>query len=393
MRIHKHKSRDWGAAVLQSKYFRTCLAIIAFLTILYLGSKVIFLFTPLVSIFNLLLVPMMLSGFMYYLLRPLVNFLETKKLGRALSILLIYLVFIGLFVLFWVLVWPTLREQIQNFIDNTPYLVEGLQNQFNKIQNDPSFSRFFKGDTDLTTRLTEYVNSAITWVTNSMSNLIGVISSIVVVIATLPIILYYMLKDGYKLSPILQGLIPRKYRKEGQDMLKDIDSALSGFIVTRVLLNVVLGIMLYIGFLFIGLPYSLLLAVISIPLNFIPYVGSLLAAIPVIIVGFIESPSMALWSLIIIVVAQQIQDNVLSPIIYGKSLDVHPLTTVVLVLIGGDFFGIIGVLIALPVYMILKILFLRIYEIIIAEREDDPSGPGPIAPAGIEVEIVKEEQL
>lgn len=176
-------------------------------------------------------------------------------------------------------------------------------------------------------------------------------------------------------------------------MLKDIDSALSGFIVTRVLLNVVLGIILYIGFLVIGLPYSLLLAVISIPLNFIPYVGSLLAAIPVIIVGFIESPSMALWSLVIIVVAQQIQDNVLSPIIYGKSLDVHPLTTVVLVLIGGDFFGIIGVLIALPVYMILKILFLRIYEIIIAEREDDPGGPGPIAPEGIEVEIVKEEQL
>lgn len=61
------------AAMLQSKYFRTCLAIIAFLTILYLGSKVIFLFTPVVAILNLLLVPMMLSGFMYYLLRPLVS--------------------------------------------------------------------------------------------------------------------------------------------------------------------------------------------------------------------------------------------------------------------------------------------------------------------------------
>ncbi|KWX85260.1 permease, partial [Paenibacillus riograndensis] len=88
--------------MLQSKYFRTCLAIIAFLTILYLGSKVVFLIAPLVAIFNLLLVPMMLSGFMYYLLRPLVNFLESKKLNRMLSILLIYVVFIGLFVLFWV---------------------------------------------------------------------------------------------------------------------------------------------------------------------------------------------------------------------------------------------------------------------------------------------------
>ncbi|AIQ19688.1 permease [Paenibacillus sp. FSL H7-0357] len=366
--------------MLQSKYFRTCLAIIAFLTILYLGSKVIFLFTPVVAILNLLLVPMMLSGFMYYLLRPLVSFLERHKLGRGLSILLIYLVAVGLFILFWVLVWPTLREQIQNFIDNTPYLVQGMQDQFNKLQNDPSLSRFFKGDTDVAARLSGYLNDGITWVTNSMTNLIGVISSIVVVIATLPIILYYMLKDGHKLSPILQSLIPKKYRKEGQEMLKDIDSALSGFIVTRVLLNVVLGIMLYIGFLIIGLPYSLLLAVISIPLNFIPYVGSLLAAIPVVIVGFIDSPSMAIWSLVIIVVAQQIQDNVLSPIIYGKSLDVHPLTTVLLVLIGGDFFGIIGVLIALPVYMIIKIIFLRIYEIIIAERVE-------------EVEVIKEEQL
>ncbi|MNC74546.1 hypothetical protein D3C75_1259200 [compost metagenome] len=88
---------------------------------------------------------------------------------------------------------------------------------------------------------------------------------------------------------------------------------------------------------------------------------------------------MAIWSVVIIVIAQQIQDNVLSPIIYGKSLDVHPLTTVVLVLVGGDFYGIIGVLIALPVYMILKIIFLRIYEIIIAERVE-------------EVTVVKDEQ-
>lgn len=74
----------------QQKYFRTSLAIIAFLLILYLGSKVMFLFAPLGAIFKLLLVPMMLSGFMYYLLRPLVRILEKRKLNRAFSILLIY---------------------------------------------------------------------------------------------------------------------------------------------------------------------------------------------------------------------------------------------------------------------------------------------------------------
>lgn len=355
----------------QQKYFRTSLAIIAFLLILYLGSKVMFLFAPLLAIIKLLLVPMLLSGFMYYLLRPLVSFLTKRKLNRMISILLIYLMFAGLFVLFWILVWPTLQEQIQNFIDNTPYLVEGLQEQLTQLQNNPTLSRFFQGDSDIAARLSVILNDIITWVTTSMSNLIGVISSIVVIIATLPIILYYMLKDDYKLSPILQGVIPKKYRKEGQEMLKDIDSALSSFIVTRVVLNVVLGILLYIGFLIIGLPYSLLLAVISIPLNFIPYVGSILASIPVIIVGFIESPVMAIWSLVIILIAQQIQDNVLSPIIYGKSLNIHPMTTVLLVLIGGDFYGIIGVLIALPVYMIAKIIFLRMYEVIVADKNED----------------------
>jgi len=317
---------------------------------------------------------MMLSGFMYYLLRPLVSFLERKKINRTLAILLLFVAMIGLFVLFGAVVWPTLQEQIQNFMKNAPFLVQGLQEQFTQLQRTPFLSRFFQGESDIAARLSEYLNNAIAWVTNSMTNLITVISSIVVVIATLPIILYYMLKDGHKLSPIVQSLIPRKYRKEGQETLKDIDSALSSFIVTRVLLNVILGILLYIGFLIIGLPYSLLLAVISVPLNFIPFVGSLLAAIPVVIVGFIESPSMALWALVIVFVAQQIQDNVLSPIIYGKRLDVHPLTTVLLVLIGGDFYGIIGVLIALPVYMIAKIIFLRVYEIIVAERvEEVPS--------------------
>lgn len=356
--------------MLKDKYFRSSLAIIAFLLILFLGSKVMFLFTPIAAMINLLLVPMMLSAFMYYLLRPLVSFLEKRKMKRPISIILIYLIILGLFVLFSMLVWPTLQEQIKTFIDNTPYLVEGLQEQFNELQRSPLFSRFFQGESDLSTRLSQYLNNAITWVSTSMSNLIGVVSSIVIAIATLPIILYYMLKDGHKLSPIVLGLIPRRFRKEGQETLKAIDTALSSFIVTRVMLNVVLGIILYIGFLIIGLPYSLLLAVISIPLNFIPYVGALLASIPVIIVGFIESPTMAIWALVIIVIAQQIQDNVLSPIIYGKSLDVHPLTTVLLVLVGGDFYGIIGVLIALPVYMIAKIIFLRIYEIIVAERDE-----------------------
>ena len=154
-------------------------------------------------------------------------------------------------------------------------------------------------------------------------------------------------------------------------MLSDIDSALSNFIIGKVILNLVLSILMYIGFLIIGLPYSLLLTLISFILNFIPYVGALLAAIPVVIVGFIESPSIAIWSVVVIVIAQQIQDNILTPVIYGKQLDIHPLTTIILLLVGGDFYGILGVLLAIPAYMVLKIIVIRVYELFLAEKVED----------------------
>lgn len=357
--------------MMQSKYFRTCLGIIALLLIIYLGTKISFLFSPIVSIFKMLLVPMAMAGFFYYLLRPIVDYLENRKIKRPLGVLMIYFVFAGLFTIFILVVWPTLKEQIENFITNAPNLVDDLQKQMNQLQQNPFWARFMPSESELYTRMMEYVNQAMSWISNSISNLITVVSSIVIVIATVPIILYYMLKESGKLPSKVLGIIPRRYRRDGQEVLSDIDSALSSFIIGKVILNLVLSILMYIGFLIIGLPYSLLLTLISFILNFIPYVGALLAAIPVVIVGFIESPSIAIWSVVVIVIAQQIQDNILTPVIYGKQLDIHPLTTIILLLVGGDFYGILGVLLAIPAYMVLKIIVTRVYELFLAEKVED----------------------
>ncbi|OZB91762.1 AI-2E family transporter [Paenibacillus sp. XY044] len=357
--------------MLQSKYFRTCLGIIAALLIIYLGAKVKFIFNPIVLLFRLLLVPVMLAGFMYYLLRPIVNYLEKHRWKRSLSILLIYLVFVGLIALFSVLVWPTLREQLITFADNAPYFVEDLQKQFDALQKNSFFGKALPSESEIYARVSEYLNGLIMAVTNSISNFISVVSNVVVIIATVPIVLYYMLKESSKLPPKILHMLPRKYRKDGKEVLREIDTALSNFIVGRVVLNLILGVLMYIGFLIIGLPYSLLLALISIVLNLIPYVGAIIAAIPVVIIGFIDSPSVAIWSLVVIIISQQIQDNLLTPIIYGKQLDIHPMTAIVLLLIGGDVSGIVGVILAIPVYMIAKIIIVRVYALFLAEKVDE----------------------
>lgn len=356
--------------MLDSKYFRTCIGIIALLLIIYLGSRVSFLFQPVISMVNMLIVPTAAAGFFYYLLRPIVDYLERQHLKRALGVLMIYFVLAGICAIFIIVVWPTLSDQIDNFMEHAPFLVEDVQRQISHLQQNPAWSRFIPTESEVMTTITDFINGMITWISNSISNLISLVSNVVIIIATVPIFLYYMLKEGSKLPPKLLSLVPKKYRKDGQEVLTEIDHALSNFIIGKVILNLILSVLMYVGFLIIGLPYSLLLAVISFFLNFIPYVGAILATIPVVIVGFIESPSIALWSLVVVVAAQQIQDNILTPVIFGKQLEIHPLTTVVLILVGGDFFGLLGVLLAIPAYIMIKIIVVRLYELFVAQKTE-----------------------
>jgi predicted PurR-regulated permease PerM len=356
--------------LINNKFYRICTAIILLLLIVYLGDKVNFIFSPLTSLIHIIIIPLLIAGFFYYLLRPLVDYMERHKIKRALSVLIIYVVTALMIAGFSVLVWPSLREQLMNFVENAPALVTSLSDQFSALEKSNFVSRYLPDDSNLFSRLSDVLSQGITQVTDYVSGLFSVVSNLVIILATFPIMLYYMLKEGSKFGTNLTLLLPRRYRKDGEETVHEIDEALSSYIVGRVIVNVALGILMYIGFLILGLPYALLLTVVSIILNFIPYVGALLAAIPVVIVAFIESPSMAIWSLVIIVIAQQIQDNLISPYVYGKQLDIHPLTTVILLLVGADLGNILGMIIVIPLYMILKIIVRKIHYRIVEDKTE-----------------------
>ncbi len=356
--------------LINNKFYRICTAIILLLLIVYLGEKVNFIFSPLTSLIHIIIIPLLIAGFFYYLLRPLVDYMERHKIKRALSVLIIYVVIALILAGFSVLVWPSLREQLMNFVENAPALVTSLSDQLNALEKSNVVSRYLPDDSNLFSRLSDVLSQGITQVTNYVSGLFSVVSNLVIILATFPIMLYYMLKEGSKFGTNLTLLLPRHYRKDGEETVHEIDEALSSYIVGRVIVNVALGILMYIGFLILGLPYALLLTVVSIILNFIPYVGALLAAIPVVIVAFIESPSMAIWSLVIIVIAQQIQDNLISPYVYGKQLDIHPLTTVILLLVGADLGNILGMIIVIPLYMIIKIIVRKIHYRIVEDKTE-----------------------
>lgn len=345
-----------------NKFFKVCIGIILVLVIVYLGSLVDFIFKPVLALFSLLIiVPVLLAGFFYYLLRPLVNFLEKHKLNRSLAIILIYVVIAFMLAGFIWGVWPSLSRQLEALEKNAPNLFISLAKQLEKLEDYPFLANFFPEDKSTLTQITEYLNKGFVFLSNYLTGLFSFFSNFAIILFTFPIFLYYMLKEGGKFGKAIVSFMPKRFREEGTETMNDIDKALSNFIVGKVLVNLALGVLMYIGFIIIGLPYALLLTVIAVIMNFIPFVGAILSSIPIVIIGLVESPSVAIWSLIIILVAQQIQDNLVAPYIFGKQLDIHPLTTIVLVFAGGDLFGIVGILVVIPVYMVIKIVVTRVY--------------------------------
>ncbi|MDN4071021.1 AI-2E family transporter [Paenibacillus sp. FSL R5-0407] len=356
---------------MEKPFYRRCLGAIMVLTIIYLVHKVHFIFNPISTLVQILIVPLTISGFLYYLLRPIVQFLESKKMNRILSILFIYLLFAGVVTIFLMVVWPPLQKQITEFINNVPQLIDGLQSQMNEIRNNRYFSMFDNKDTQLMDKITEYVNAGIESATGYISHVFNFLNDFFIVVGTVPIMLYYMLKEDHRVTPSLVRMVPKNFRREGEITIHDIDTMLKGFIAGRMISAVVLAVMSFLGFWLIGLPYPLLLAIVGALFNFIPYFGSLLGAIPCVIVAFTVSPSMVLWVIIIVFIAQQIEGNLISPYIYGKTINIHPLTTIVLLLIAGDFGGILGMILAIPVYMMLKIIVVKIYQIYLSQKTED----------------------
>lgn len=123
------------------------------------------------------------------------------------------------------------------------------------------------------------------------------------------------------------------------------------------------GILCYIAFTLIGLDYALILALVAMVTNVIPFLGPWLGTIPAVIVGLLHSPLKALLVILLVVIIQQIESNILQPQVMGKKLSMHPVTVLSLILVAGSFAGIIGMLLAVPLYAVGKVIVTHAYRL------------------------------
>jgi predicted PurR-regulated permease PerM len=349
----------------QGKWFRIGYGIIVVLLIAYLASLVDYLFDPIGAVLTALFVPILLSGVFYYMFRPLVRLIAIK-LPLTLSIIIVYLLVLGLIYLSAKLVWPPIREQAIMLVNNFPDIVESIKQWLISVQKhqwvknmsqDESFST-----ENLTNQLTAALGDLLNSIIGSVTGVFNMIMNFFLLLGLVPFIIYYMLKEGHKFPNLVTKLLPDRLRSEVLPALKDIDSSIGAFIMSKVITSLIIGGLTFCGYLIIDLPYPLLLGLVAAVTNVIPYLGPLLAAIPTIIVALTVSPVAVLQVCAIIVISNQIESNLIGPKITGKQLNVHPLTIMLLIIGVGAVIGPIGMVIVVPTYAILKIIAIRIYN-------------------------------
>jgi predicted PurR-regulated permease PerM len=183
------------------------------------------------------------------------------------------------------------------------------------------------------------------------------------------VIAYYLIKDGEHFKSYALSMMPRRWRNGLTGSGKEINQILSHFIQGQLLTAFLVGILESIGLMIVNVKYSLVLGMVGGLANVIPYFGPYIGAIPAIAVSLIQSPIKALWAIVVFLVVQQIDNSFISPKVIEGSLGLHPVATIFAVLVGGEFFGILGMLLSVPVLAILRAIFNRAIEGVIKRKE------------------------
>ncbi|WP_243387451.1 AI-2E family transporter [Bacillus kexueae] len=357
----------------KSKVHFWTLQILMLVLIIYFSTKISFLFEPLVIFATTLFFPILISGFFYFLLNPVVGFIERRRVPRTLSILILYVLFISVITSIIGLIGPTIVKQFNDLIENMPRYIA----QSRTVIEDLYFSSWFQwvmaqdifSLDKIESTLTNYVSTITENVSQGLQVVFGVIANITLIIITVPFILFYMFKDGERFPSTVAKFFPKDFRPDVLRILRETGDTLSVYIRGQMIVSLMVGILSFIGYLLIGLPYALLLGLVVAVTNIIPYVGPFIGVAPAIIVGLLDSPMKALLVIIVVTVVQQIDGNVMSPLIIGKRLDTHPLTIIILLLVAGNLAGVLGMILAVPTYAVTKTIVINLYRLIRLRQE------------------------
>ncbi|MDQ0339547.1 putative PurR-regulated permease PerM [Caldalkalibacillus uzonensis] len=328
--------------------------IVLSLIILYLLFQVAPYLSPVFHLLATVFIPLFLAIIMAYLLHPVVEMLMRLKIKRSLAIILIYIFFFGgLFLAGWLL-FPLLAHQIRDLMAQLPavqnQLIEWYHLFDSRVEQLPS--GLHEAIDDI---LHNFEQNIRRWVEETLLSLTSSLGHFFMLMVV-PFFTFYLLNDLEGIQKRLFLFIPRSKRKMVFRLWRDIDNSLGEYIRGQLIVSFLVGVLAVSGYYLIGLPYALFLGTVAGVTNIIPYFGPIIGTVLSSFVALVTDPSLIGWVIGVNIVIQILEGNVINPYVVGKRLHIHPMFIILSLLVGAEVGGMIGLLLAVPVFVIMKVI-------------------------------------
>ena len=314
-----------------------------------------------------LFISLLLAFVISYLARPLIAPLERAGLSYNTALILIFLTGIGLLSFLGIWGFPLVSFQINHFQTEWPRYSEGLLSLIEGIELKA------KSWLGLNIELKEKGKAKLFSLSQViLKDLPSGLLSFFSVLLLAPFLAFFMLKDSHKISKRFMLLVPNSLFEMVLDLQYRINRQLGQFIRARFLEALIVGLVTFLGLSFISFPFAALLGGFAALTNLIPYIGPIVGALPAVAIALVNHYET--WDLFMLIgvylIAQLIDAFVLVPILVARIVNLHPVTVVLLIILGGQFMGVLGMIISIPVANALKVSSLAVYEHITQFKND-----------------------
>ena len=315
-----------------------------------------------------ILLPFIAGALLAYLGDPIVDRLESWKISRTLSVVLVFLVILMIIIPVVLILIPLLESQIKLLIAKTPGYIDWVM-----VNLEPTLQETF--GVNIPSLEIEQLKSTFS---EQFSNVGGffkglfstvkqsgfLVASWAANLFLIPVITFYLLRDWDHLVDYIHDLLPRDIEPTVSMLSKQSDEVLGAFLRGQMLVMLALGTIYTIGLKLVGLEFSLLIGMLAGLLSFIPYMGLIVGIVVAGIAVLLQTqdPTNLLWVGAVFVIAQMIEGTVLTPLLVGDRIGLHPVAVIFAVLAGGQLFGFFGILLALPVFAVIAVVMRYLHK-------------------------------
>ena len=316
-------------------------------------------FFQFISIFGYVLIGVILS----YILNPIVKKVEALGFSKKHAFSIIITISLIFIITAMTIAIPLINQEVNSLSNKWPEIKSKINNQIltEKINNKNESTYYFPllnieiAKSNIDGFLLDYSSQ----INIFAKNLISVIFKLILIV---PIVTYFLIIKRRKIKKKIFQLIPNKYFEIIFAMVKEINKSIENYISAKIIQAVIISVSASIGFIIINLNFPIFLGIFVGLANIIPYIGPLIGAIPAILIAYLFfDTKIIIFVLILLLIVQLIDNFIIQPIILPKLVNEHPIVVIVITLIGAELFGPLGMIMALPIFIIIKIILLKSY--------------------------------